>query len=236
MGGICGSDIAYWRHGASGTAVLRHPLVLGHEVAGRIAAVGAGVGGLAPGRAVTVHPAQPVGDVRLPDRIAGRTNLHPGCATSARPPSTRTPTGVQRVPGGRRRAGPAAAGGRRHRARRARRALAVALHAVHRADPGAARQNGPGQRGGADRLPGRGRGTAPRRRHGDRGGHQPASLAVARAMGADETVDLAAGAALPADVEVVFEASGAAAALGPVLGATARGGTLVQVGNLPGRT
>jgi L-idonate 5-dehydrogenase len=35
-------------------------------------------------------------------------------------------------------------------------------------------------------------------------------------------------------VDVVFEASGAPAALGPVLRATARGGTLVQVGNLPG--
>ena len=33
---------------------------------------------------------------------------------------------------------------------------------------------------------------------------------------------------------MVFEASGAPAALGPVLRATARGGTFVQVGNLPG--
>ena len=36
-GGVCGSDLAYWRHGSSGTAVLKQPLVLGHEVAGRIA-------------------------------------------------------------------------------------------------------------------------------------------------------------------------------------------------------
>jgi L-idonate 5-dehydrogenase len=34
---------------------------------------------------------------------------------------------------------------------------------------------------------------------------------------------------------LVFEASGAAAALGAVLHATARGGTVVQVGNLPGK-
>jgi L-idonate 5-dehydrogenase len=47
-------------------------------------------------------------------------------------------------------------------------------------------------------------------------------------------VDLGAGGLLPDDVEVVFEASGAPAALGGVLAATARGGTLVQVGNLPG--
>ena len=45
-GGVCGSDLAYWRHGRSGTAVLRHPLVLGHEVAGRVVATGADVRGL----------------------------------------------------------------------------------------------------------------------------------------------------------------------------------------------
>ncbi len=33
-GGICGSDISYWKKGASGTASLTHPLVLGHEFAG----------------------------------------------------------------------------------------------------------------------------------------------------------------------------------------------------------
>jgi L-idonate 5-dehydrogenase len=59
------------------------------------------------------------------------------------------------------------------------------------------------------------------------------ALAVASAMGADTAIDLT-GSALPDDVEIVFEASGAAAAIGPVLRATARGGTLVQVGNLPG--
>ena len=82
-GGICGSDLAYYRHGSSGTAVLRQPLVLGHEMAGRIAALGAGVPDLTVGQAVTVHPATPVGDDELPERIAGRTNLYP---------PTRTPT------------------------------------------------------------------------------------------------------------------------------------------------
>ncbi len=36
-GGICGSDVSYFRHGSSGTAVITEPLVLGHEVAGRVA-------------------------------------------------------------------------------------------------------------------------------------------------------------------------------------------------------
>ncbi|WP_202874737.1 alcohol dehydrogenase catalytic domain-containing protein [Kribbella albertanoniae] len=58
---MCGSDISYARHGFSGTAVLRHPLILGHEVAGRIAVLGAGVSACAVGDAVTVHPASPGG-------------------------------------------------------------------------------------------------------------------------------------------------------------------------------
>ncbi|EPJ36546.1 putative Sorbitol dehydrogenase [Streptomyces afghaniensis 772] len=57
---------------------------------------------------------------------------------------------------------------------------------------------------------------------------------MARKMGADTTVDISRGEELPRDTDVVFEASGAPAALGAVLRATARGGTLVQVGNLPG--
>ena len=76
-GGVCGSDLAYWRHGSSGTAVLRAPLVLGHQVAGRIAAIGDGVTGIEVGLPVTVHPAELVGDGCLPERIAGRTNLYP---------------------------------------------------------------------------------------------------------------------------------------------------------------
>jgi len=36
FGGICGSDLHYWRHGTSGTSVLREPMILGHEVVGRV--------------------------------------------------------------------------------------------------------------------------------------------------------------------------------------------------------
>jgi threonine synthase len=32
-GGICGSDLHYWLHGAAGESVLKAPLVLGHAVA-----------------------------------------------------------------------------------------------------------------------------------------------------------------------------------------------------------
>ena len=49
-GGICGSDISYWRHGGTGTAVLVDPLVLGHEVAGRVDEVGPDVTGVEVGQ------------------------------------------------------------------------------------------------------------------------------------------------------------------------------------------
>ena len=60
------------------------------------------------------------------------------------------------------------------------------------------------------------------------------ALQIARAMGADEVRNVSGGGSLPEDMELVFEASGIPAVLGGVLRATARGGTLVQVGNLPG--
>ena len=44
-GGICGSDLHYWLHGAAGESILKAPLVLGHEISGvvvRPAANGAG--------------------------------------------------------------------------------------------------------------------------------------------------------------------------------------------------
>ncbi|MEM9581423.1 MAG: alcohol dehydrogenase catalytic domain-containing protein, partial [Pseudomonadota bacterium] len=37
-GGICGSDLHYYSHGGFGAIRLKEPMVLGHEVAGRIAA------------------------------------------------------------------------------------------------------------------------------------------------------------------------------------------------------
>ena len=42
-GGICGSDLHYYNHGGFGAVRLREPMVLGHEVAGRVEALGADV-------------------------------------------------------------------------------------------------------------------------------------------------------------------------------------------------
>jgi L-idonate 5-dehydrogenase len=61
VGGICGSDLHYYHHGGFGTVRIREPMILGHEAAGTVAALGAGVGGLAVGQTVAVNPSQPCG-------------------------------------------------------------------------------------------------------------------------------------------------------------------------------
>ena len=60
-GGICGSDLHYFHHGGFGTVRLREPMILGHEIAGTIAEVGAGVTHLAPGQKVAVNPSRACG-------------------------------------------------------------------------------------------------------------------------------------------------------------------------------
>lgn len=75
-GGICGSDLHYWRHGAVGEFRVREPLVLGHEIVGVVLQTGAGVPHPpAPGTTVAVHPATPCGD--CPQCAAGRRNICP---------------------------------------------------------------------------------------------------------------------------------------------------------------
>ncbi|GAB3089357.1 L-idonate 5-dehydrogenase [Isoptericola nanjingensis] len=233
-GGVCGSDLSYWRNGVSGTAVLRVPLVLGHEIAGHVVATGPGVDRVDVGLRAAVHPATPVGDEPLPARLAGRTNLHARVrylGSAAFDPHTDggfaervvvradqlrpLPDGVSTQHGA------------------LAEPLAVAMHAVARAGDLRGRQvlvNGCGPIGAlvvaAARRAGAARIVA--------ADVASASAAVASRMGADDVRVLSEGDALPEDVEVVIEASGAPGALAGVLRATARGGTLVQVGNLPG--
>jgi L-idonate 5-dehydrogenase len=60
-GGICGSDLHYYQHGGFGTVRIQQPMILGHEVAGVIEAVGAEVLGFAVGQRVAVSPSRPCG-------------------------------------------------------------------------------------------------------------------------------------------------------------------------------
>jgi L-idonate 5-dehydrogenase len=58
-GGICGSDLHYYNHGGFGIVRLREPMVLGHEIAGTIEAVGEGVQRINIGDRVAVNPSLP---------------------------------------------------------------------------------------------------------------------------------------------------------------------------------
>ena len=60
-GGICGSDLHYFNHGGFGAVRLREPMILGHEVAGRVDALGEGVTDLVPGDLVAISPSRPCG-------------------------------------------------------------------------------------------------------------------------------------------------------------------------------
>lgn len=238
-GGICGSDIGYWKHGATGTAVLSGPLVLGHEVSGRVVQVGADAAeslagqGADVGTAVTLHPATLVGEYEVAPELAARTNLWPevryfGSAAfhpheqgafsryrAVRPDQLRiVPEGVSLKEA----------------------ALAepfgVALHAVSRAGDVSGRTvlvNGCGPIGALVVAAAKAAG-AERVIAADLADD---ALDIARRMGADETVNPARSGLLPADVDIAFEASGAPRALGGVIAAVRRGGVLVQVGNLP---
>ena len=61
VGGICGSDLHYYNHGGFGVVRIAEPMILGHEIAGTVAALGAGVAGLAVGDRVAVNPSRPCG-------------------------------------------------------------------------------------------------------------------------------------------------------------------------------
>jgi L-idonate 5-dehydrogenase len=60
-GGICGSDLHYFRHGGFGAVRMKEPMILGHEIAGRIEQLGQGVEGPAVGTLVAVNPSSPCG-------------------------------------------------------------------------------------------------------------------------------------------------------------------------------
>lgn len=59
MGGICGTDLHYYKHGGFGQIKLREPMVLGHEVSGHISKLGSKVTNLAIGQLVSVSPSRP---------------------------------------------------------------------------------------------------------------------------------------------------------------------------------
>lgn len=82
--GVCGSDVHYYEHGRIGDFVVDHPLILGHELSGRIAAVGSDVDPSRVGRRVAVEPQRPCRTCK--QCKAGRYNLCQDIEFYATPP------------------------------------------------------------------------------------------------------------------------------------------------------
>ena len=82
--GVCGSDVHYYEHGRIGRFVVDQPLVLGHEAAGEVTAVGPGVDAPAVGQRVSIEPGVP--DLVCAQCQAGRYNLCPAMRFFATPP------------------------------------------------------------------------------------------------------------------------------------------------------
>ncbi|POX51800.1 L-idonate 5-dehydrogenase [Streptomyces sp. Ru72] len=232
-GGVCGSDLHYWRHGGVGDFRLREPMVLGHEVVGTVVDYGDGASGPAVGTAVAVHPATPCGV--CPECAGGLRNVCRDTrylGSAARFPHVQGGFAARMaVPAEQLR--PLPAGLELRRAALAE-PLSVALHAVRRAGEVAGRHvlvTGAGPIGclvvAAVKAAGAARVTGT--------DLLPQALEFAAAAGADALVraDDPDDAGWPAEVDVAVEASGVAAGLDTCLRLVRRGGVVVQLGMLP---
>ena len=237
-GGICGSDVHYWRDGAVGASVLRAPMVLGHEVVGTVAQVAVDGSGPTASTAVVIHPAQTCGVCRW--CRGGREHLCPKCrylGSAAQWPHTdggfatwmTVPT-AQLVP---------IPDGLDLRRAALAEPAAIAWHAVTRAE----QADGPPLHGAHVLVVGAGPiglliAAIARHRGADSvtvSDLHARPLQVAARIGADRTVtvdQMSNGTPIP-PADIVFESSGAPAGLATALRAACRGGTVVAVGQLP---
>ncbi|SFE12430.1 L-iditol 2-dehydrogenase [Paenibacillus algorifonticola] len=82
--GICGSDLHYYEHGRIGRFIVEKPLILGHECAGIVAAVGKKVSSVTVGTRVAIEPGTTCGHCSACKE--GRYNLCPDVSFLATPP------------------------------------------------------------------------------------------------------------------------------------------------------
>ncbi|HEY8701138.1 MAG TPA: L-idonate 5-dehydrogenase, partial [Arthrobacter sp.] len=233
-GGICGSDLHYWLHGAAGESVLKAPMVLGHEIVGVVVRAAADGSGPGAGTPVAVHPATPgpgAGDIRYP---ADRPNLSPGCTylgSAARFPHTDGAFArYVNLPSRMLRKLPA---GLELRTAALIEPASVAWHAVSRAGdvrgktalvigcgPIGALAVAVLKRAGAARIVAVDMHARP--------------LEIAVAVGADEVITAGdADAIIAVQADVVIESSGNHHGLASAIQGAVRGGTVVMVGLLP---
>jgi L-idonate 5-dehydrogenase len=235
--GICGSDLHYFEHGSCGVFVPTRPFVLGHEFAAEVAALGDGVDGLTVGDRVTANPARACG---VCDHCKGgrgnlcRRTIMLGSASTT-PPTDGAfaefvvvradqchplPSGLDDGAGA------------------MLEPLAVALHAVKRAGTVSGRRvlvTGGGPIGVLVALTAKAFGAVPVAVSDVVEGRR----ATARTLGVEATLDPMSP-RLADEVrelagegfDVVFEASGAKAALRQAFDQVRPGGTIVQIGTL----
>ncbi|NIL90192.1 L-idonate 5-dehydrogenase (NAD(P)(+)) [Rhodococcus fascians] len=228
-GGICGSDLHYWKHGAAGQSVLKAPMRLGHEASGTVVRRAGDGSGPGEGTPVTVHPATPAATgAKYP---VDRPNLSPGCrymGSAAQVPHddglfighVAVPTRMLRV----------LPDGLDLRIAALAEPASVAWHAVERAGTVSDKTvlvvgTGPigalivavARRAGAARIVAV--------------DLEDFALDVTRRLGAHRTVDARDGAAVAAvEADVTFECSGNQHGLASAINGTARGGRVVMVG------
>ncbi|WFR94696.1 NAD(P)-dependent alcohol dehydrogenase [Rhizobium tumorigenes] len=82
--GVCGSDVHYYTHGRIGGFIVNAPMVLGHEAAGTVVEIGAGVAHLKIGDRVCMEPGIPDANSRA-SRL-GMYNVDPAVVFWATPP------------------------------------------------------------------------------------------------------------------------------------------------------
>ncbi len=233
-GGICGSDLHYYKEGRVGAFVVREPLVPGHEASGVVDAVGSEVTRVRPGQKVAINPSHPCG--RCDYCRAGRGNLcrHMFFLGSASVFPHAQGMFRERFVMGERQLTPIDEPEISLGEIACAEPLSIGLHALHRAGPVLGETvlvTGGGTIGCMTVLAARLAGAA-----------QviccdiaERPLQMARACGADRVVrtDQVPAADLAELADVAIEAAGSAAALGTCLAAVKRGGRIVQVGTLP---
>lgn len=82
--GVCGSDVHYYKHGRIGDFVVKKPMVLGHEGAGKVIEVGNAVKELKVGDRVCMEPGVP--DFKSRATKLGIYNVDPDVRFWATPP------------------------------------------------------------------------------------------------------------------------------------------------------
>jgi L-idonate 5-dehydrogenase len=233
-GGICGSDLHYYKEGKVGAFVIREPLVPGHEASGIVQAVGSDVTRVQPGDRVAINPSHPCGhcDYCRAGRgnlcrkmyFLGSASIFPHAQGMFRERFVMGEAQLTPITEAEITLGEIACA----------EPLSIGLHALHRAGPVLGEKvliTGAGTIGAmcvmAARLAGAAEITVC--------DVHDRALSLARLVGADRVVrsDQTDAAALADSADVTIEAAGSPAALATCLKAAKRGGRVIQVGTLP---